>query len=304
MREELEMLPHGQSVEEDVVLRAETDGAANLQHRERRTLAGAVVPEKSVNEHLEEGGSSNSFLKNEAPYVFDRPAMVTVASSFSRSSSYFKIGEIFVQLLGHNMCDLTSKMKNHAFCGTPSPPGFTASTYHVMMMKMKPSTCKRKRIHDHHMAQSERLVGSDALEDIGPVETTGLKYEDSGYGKCEDRATIAIVRDVIARRVDQRSKIIKPGRKNEPTSMICDVYSGKGVIFLEGGLLGLEISSEKTIPAAKFQYSFMIITVILFVSGIMIRSYPPPNTGHRWKFFAGAVIIFTTSIVLHNVSVE
>ncbi len=31
-------------------------------------------------------------------------------------------------------------MKNQGFCGTPSPPGFTASMYQVRIIKMKAST--------------------------------------------------------------------------------------------------------------------------------------------------------------------
>ncbi|GMS92022.1 hypothetical protein PENTCL1PPCAC_14198, partial [Pristionchus entomophagus] len=75
--EEVEVLPDGESVEEDVVLRAETEGATNLEHRERRTLSRAVVTEQCSDLTLKTFFLNISFLKREVPYVFDRPVILT-----------------------------------------------------------------------------------------------------------------------------------------------------------------------------------------------------------------------------------
>ncbi|GMR40477.1 hypothetical protein PMAYCL1PPCAC_10672, partial [Pristionchus mayeri] len=89
--EEVEMLPDCEGVEEDVVLRAESDRATDLEHRKRRTLSSAVVTEQSSYLTLKRHLQSNSFLKKEAPYVFERPAMLTVASISSCSASVFNL---------------------------------------------------------------------------------------------------------------------------------------------------------------------------------------------------------------------
>ncbi|GMT18444.1 hypothetical protein PFISCL1PPCAC_9741, partial [Pristionchus fissidentatus] len=65
--EEFEMLPDSESVEENVVLRAETDRTTDLEHRERCTLSGAIMTEQRRDVTLERAKISNSFLKKEAP---------------------------------------------------------------------------------------------------------------------------------------------------------------------------------------------------------------------------------------------
>lgn len=51
-----------------------------------------------------------------------------------------------------------TRRKNHGFCGTPSPPGLTASTNHVMSMRITPSTSNLHEYANEMVAILQNLL--------------------------------------------------------------------------------------------------------------------------------------------------
>ncbi|GMT18455.1 hypothetical protein PFISCL1PPCAC_9752, partial [Pristionchus fissidentatus] len=98
--------------------------------------------------------------------------MEIVGSDFSCTSSVWNINNICLHSCPQSEDSIVSKTTNHGLCGTPSPPGLTASTYQVMRMKMIPSTCYIDHKHDHHVSESERLIWCNSIEEFPPVEAT------------------------------------------------------------------------------------------------------------------------------------